>query len=203
MNYEFSRGNNGFVCWRSSRNDSHYKWKKRLARLQSAIIEMSGHFFASDVRPLNRTSVKCNPFTMWTYCNYNHNKIIRKLNSSTVCYYYVSLQPFLCRVVMLCRLSHFIINHTICISPAGDECAWHIADYATAHLMIVSYLLHSMKEKFWLNWTLWIFPAQPASKVLVGYRKVPYMIKENKILRICLTLPFIFCPKRFACASSG
>lgn len=46
MNYEFSGGNNGFVRWRSSRNDSRYKWKKkRLAHFQSAIMEMSGHFF--------------------------------------------------------------------------------------------------------------------------------------------------------------
>ena len=39
--------------------------------------------FASWCKASQLHNVKRNPFTMWTHCNYNHNKIIRKLNSPT------------------------------------------------------------------------------------------------------------------------
>ena len=71
MNYEFSGGNNGFVCWANGSNDSYYKWKKRLAHLESAVMEMSGNFVQA--KGFQRHCVKRNPFTIRTYSNYKNN----------------------------------------------------------------------------------------------------------------------------------
>lgn len=106
MNYEFSRGNNGFVCWGSSWNDSHYKWKKRLAQLQSAIMEMPGHFFCLWCQTFKLQYVKCNPFTMWKYCNHNHNKIVMKLNSATIHHDWFSRRQLSSQPEEKCNVEH-------------------------------------------------------------------------------------------------
>lgn len=99
---------------------------------------------------------------MWTYCNYNHNKIITKLNSTTDCHYCVSLWPLSSQLEEKCGVGRALKgpcqlsqsspwNHALCLSAAEAKC--------TKHYVLKWYISHKLNlhQTFTQHLNEWLF----------------------------------------------